>query len=337
MARRPPGILISSNGNHNDFEDQARNVHTMSRQSDIVSRHPYDAISLSSADKDPEPTLSDIFKRIQDEDSSYESREDDLGDDSNASDALDDNQDDDEEIVDEDDGSPVNEARVNRKIADLEISNQSLLAVNAMLESTVRKQAAQIANLKRASRSTEINELPKSNLEDTEIDTLITNEEDDEQFQRITTIIDRLIEEAQASVEYKISHGGRVLSQYDQSEIEDELSVASNNTVSLSGLNTDQDALRGLNLRSPLTTRSQQRRQSSLARQHGNSLSEGSAPTMNDVRSTKSTAILPISPQSPKMPARKVASAESLATSHNQQMNNRRSKPRTSRQGRVYV
>jgi hypothetical protein len=100
--------------------------------------------------------------------------------------------------------------------------------------------------------------------------------------------------------------------------------------VSLSGLNTDQDALRGLNLRSPLTTRSQQRRQSSLARQHGNSLSEGSAPTMNDVRSTKSTAILPISPQSPKMPARKVASAESLATSHNQQINNRRSKPRTS-------
>jgi hypothetical protein len=50
-----------------------------------------------------------------------------------------------------------------------------------------------------------------------QIDTLITNEEDDEQFQRITTIIDRLIEEAQASVEYKISHGGRVLSQYDQS------------------------------------------------------------------------------------------------------------------------
>jgi hypothetical protein len=36
------------------------------------------------------------------------------------------------------------------KIADLEISNQSLLAVNTMLESTVRKQAKQIAELQKS-------------------------------------------------------------------------------------------------------------------------------------------------------------------------------------------
>jgi hypothetical protein len=39
--------------------------------------------------------------------------------------------------------------------------------------------------------------------------------EEDEHFQRINTIIDRLIEEAQAAIDYKITNGGRVLSLYD--------------------------------------------------------------------------------------------------------------------------
>lgn len=94
-----------------------------------------------------------------------------------------------EEEEDDDVESPINEARINRKvsqffffiyvvdtsflpsppppchrnlnefvlkhirgakIADLEISNQSLLAVNTMLESTVRKQAKQIAELQKS-------------------------------------------------------------------------------------------------------------------------------------------------------------------------------------------
>ncbi|KAI8137424.1 hypothetical protein BJV82DRAFT_635324 [Fennellomyces sp. T-0311] len=47
-----------------------------------------------------------------------------------------------------DEDSVINEARVNRKIADLEISNLSLLAVNEMLEITVKRQASQVAKLK---------------------------------------------------------------------------------------------------------------------------------------------------------------------------------------------
>ncbi|KAI7886080.1 hypothetical protein K492DRAFT_83625 [Lichtheimia hyalospora FSU 10163] len=50
---------------------------------------------------------------------------------------------------DDEDDPVINEARVNRKIADLEISNRSLLAVNELLEITVRRQASQVAKLKK--------------------------------------------------------------------------------------------------------------------------------------------------------------------------------------------
>ncbi|KAI7867927.1 hypothetical protein BDF14DRAFT_612176 [Spinellus fusiger] len=57
---------------------------------------------------------------------------------------------DDDSVDDEEEEEPVmSEARVNRKIADLEISNQSLLAVNAMLEATVKRQALQVTQLKK--------------------------------------------------------------------------------------------------------------------------------------------------------------------------------------------
>lgn len=44
----------------------------------------------------------------------------------------------------------LSDIEVLYQIADLEISNQSLLAVNTMLESTVRKQAMQILELQRS-------------------------------------------------------------------------------------------------------------------------------------------------------------------------------------------
>lgn len=44
---------------------------------------------------------------------------------------------------------------------------------------------------------------------------IIDQGEEDEQFQRISTIIDRLIEQAKSAIDYKISNAGRVLSQYD--------------------------------------------------------------------------------------------------------------------------
>lgn len=46
----------------------------------------------------------------------------------------------------------VEEARINRKVADLEISNASLLAINRSLESTRARQSKEIARLRRALR-----------------------------------------------------------------------------------------------------------------------------------------------------------------------------------------
>ncbi|WVF66440.1 hypothetical protein IAT40_001180 [Kwoniella sp. CBS 6097] len=49
-------------------------------------------------------------------------------------------------------GADMEEARVNRKVADLEISNASLLAINKMLEATKAKQRTEIIKLRRMLR-----------------------------------------------------------------------------------------------------------------------------------------------------------------------------------------
>ncbi|WVQ79546.1 hypothetical protein IAT38_001645 [Cryptococcus sp. DSM 104549] len=51
-------------------------------------------------------------------------------------------------------GADAHEAKINRKIADLEISNASLLAINKMLEATKSKQRAEIFKLRRRLRET---------------------------------------------------------------------------------------------------------------------------------------------------------------------------------------
>ncbi|ORY35070.1 hypothetical protein BCR39DRAFT_516567 [Naematelia encephala] len=56
-----------------------------------------------------------------------------------------------DEVIDDGNGD-VEEAKVNRKIADLEISNASLLAINHSLEATKSKQRAEILRLRRALR-----------------------------------------------------------------------------------------------------------------------------------------------------------------------------------------
>lgn len=120
MARKPPGIVISKNdiqsNAHDDFDDRITNVHIMNRQPDnVITRHPYDA-PLVNTEKDPELTLSHIFKKLQEEDTHSESGEDNNSDSSNISDTPCEKQDTDEVDLDDDDGSPVNEARVNRKV-----------------------------------------------------------------------------------------------------------------------------------------------------------------------------------------------------------------------------
>lgn len=60
--------------------------------------------------------------------------------------------DDQETAVKEVIGEDAEEAKINRKIADLEISNASLLAINRALEATKTKQRAEIFKLRRALR-----------------------------------------------------------------------------------------------------------------------------------------------------------------------------------------
>ncbi|KAG8943563.1 hypothetical protein FRC04_002788 [Tulasnella sp. 424] len=54
------------------------------------------------------------------------------------------------------------EARTNRKIEDLEITNRSLLAINVMLEATKARQAKEIRELKRKLRETRLTLPPKA-------------------------------------------------------------------------------------------------------------------------------------------------------------------------------
>ncbi|WVR03348.1 hypothetical protein IAU60_000339 [Kwoniella sp. DSM 27419] len=59
-----------------------------------------------------------------------------------------------DEEVEEVLGADAEEAKVNRKVADLEISNASLLAINKMLEATKAKQRTEIMKLRRMLRET---------------------------------------------------------------------------------------------------------------------------------------------------------------------------------------
>ncbi|KAI7881493.1 uncharacterized protein EV154DRAFT_523367 [Mucor mucedo] len=91
------------------------------------------------------------------------------------------------------------DARTNRKMADLEISNQSLLIVNQILETTVRDQAKQVASfIQQQQRMTLPIEEHKHNtsLEQQEEE----DEQDwqmDEQFTRLRRMTEFLIEQAQ--------------------------------------------------------------------------------------------------------------------------------------------
>ncbi|ORX89893.1 hypothetical protein K493DRAFT_340347 [Basidiobolus meristosporus CBS 931.73] len=120
------------------------------------------------------------------------------------------------------------EARTNRKIMDLEISNSSLLSINASLESTIKKQTAQIEQLeRRISRGGPMDlaalDVPLPNWEDITLSP--TEEEDnidlvnDQVFARVCTMVDSLISDAKKSLEYKTQvNGGKVLTTFNSDE-----------------------------------------------------------------------------------------------------------------------
>ncbi|KAI8335893.1 hypothetical protein BC941DRAFT_453623 [Chlamydoabsidia padenii] len=127
--------------------------------------------------------------------------------------------DDDLEQQDDQESTVLNEARVNRQIADLEISNQSLLAVNAMLEATVRKQASEMAQMKKQMIVTDngvhvnplVLPLPTSEISEDEW-------ENDKTFQRLCSMTDKLIEQAHRAISFEFKGMGRVISYSEQQD-----------------------------------------------------------------------------------------------------------------------
>ncbi|KAI9481467.1 MAG: hypothetical protein EXX96DRAFT_566869 [Benjaminiella poitrasii] len=125
-----------------------------------------------------------------------------------------------EEDIEEED--PINEARVNRKIADLELSIKSLLTVNAMLEATVKKQASQLNQIKKQQSANEHGIQYDSIVEQELIEPVKDNssEENEEDwetdllFQKLKKVTENMIEQGQRSLNFEYKILGRVLSNY---------------------------------------------------------------------------------------------------------------------------
>ncbi|KAL1935163.1 hypothetical protein VTP01DRAFT_4303 [Rhizomucor pusillus] len=156
----------------------------------------------------------------------------------------DDNQHEDDEDASDSDDPVVNEARVNRKIADLEISNQSLLAVNAMLEATVRKQASQVAKLKKqiSSDPQEVVVAPVLLADATKEQ--LTDEDDwekDEAFVRLCRMTEKMIEQGRAALNFEFKGQGRVLAQYQEQDSSGEEEDEDDDTFSESNNNNNNN------------------------------------------------------------------------------------------------
>ncbi|KAG0181220.1 hypothetical protein DFQ28_001463 [Apophysomyces sp. BC1034] len=176
--------------------------------------HPPSIVVASSS---AGPRVSSMHE--QDKSRVSEEEEIESDDDDSQLDELDedDNEGDDEGAgVDEEEEPVLSEARVNRKIADLEISNQSLLAVNAMLEATVRKQASQVTQLKKQVSQGDYIHVEPLLLEEKKESASVSDEEweKDEVFMRLCKLTDQLIEKAEAAVKYEYKGVARVLSSY---------------------------------------------------------------------------------------------------------------------------
>lgn len=115
------------------------------------------------------------------------------------------------------------EARSNRKIADLEISNKSLLAINATLEATKSRQAKEIRDLRRRLRESRLILPPPAfhaleqrdplntatSFEDEDDDDEDSDDNDvtqlqaDETFARVRNLLDQLLTSAKDALEAK--------------------------------------------------------------------------------------------------------------------------------------
>ncbi|KAJ2564999.1 hypothetical protein GGH12_001679 [Coemansia sp. RSA 1822] len=124
------------------------------------------------------------------------------------------------------------EARVSRKIQDLEISNTSLMAVNTQLESRVKTQREQISELKKQlqlnvpymSDITMDGELPGEMSDETMKSVL----KEDKVFERLISNLEHLIQDAKAALEYRSTvAAGKVISAAELNEDDSQLTVNS--------------------------------------------------------------------------------------------------------------
>ncbi|KAF8078957.1 hypothetical protein FPV67DRAFT_1403544 [Lyophyllum atratum] len=117
------------------------------------------------------------------------------------------------------------EAKSNRKIADLEITNRSLLAINASLESAKHKQAKEIRELRRKLRESRLILPPRAYRAVKDKDDVVEEEDEndddnndeeldndfkngDEVYKRIKVILDGLIERGKQALERKTEDEG---------------------------------------------------------------------------------------------------------------------------------
>ncbi|CAO3655787.1 unnamed protein product [Mucor hiemalis] len=125
----------------------------------------------------------------------------------------------------DDHNSWLDEARANRKIADLEIEKASLLVLNTTLEAKLRQQTAQIVELQ---KRLQMNDEPLTPVSDKHMDdfddtsTLVSvNDEDeienDHVFQRIKSMLEGLILQAEVALLQKSKQSGKVLQHQDYS------------------------------------------------------------------------------------------------------------------------
>ncbi|KAJ2861151.1 hypothetical protein FB639_005536, partial [Coemansia asiatica] len=118
------------------------------------------------------------------------------------------------------------EARVSRKIQDLEISNKSLLAVNTQLEARVKTQRDQINELKKQLQMREplISESLLDN--DTSDEALRSSLKEDKVFERLISNLEHLIQDAKAAIEYRSTlAAGKVINTMDMNEDDSQLTV----------------------------------------------------------------------------------------------------------------
>ncbi|KAF9578974.1 hypothetical protein BGW38_004967 [Lunasporangiospora selenospora] len=113
-------------------------------------------------------------------------------------------------------------ARTRRKIADLEISNNSLLSINSSLEATVRKQAAKMQELKLRMQSAHYGDLGISAADIAlaqsvdAIELTEADQQDDMIFKRLCLSIDQMVSEAKRALDQATPKSGvKVLTSYE--------------------------------------------------------------------------------------------------------------------------